>query len=239
MNLRQAVEHLFEHRPVLIGLDFDGTLAPLVEHPSLATPDHSAIEILGRLATRPGISVAVISGRAMADLSEHVGELPGVILIGEHGNDVGVPVAPSPLLEEAKQLVGALVAATAGSVSEVKPRSVTFHYRNVEPGGEAHALTLLRSWAAQRPQVSVLEGKEVIELSVASRNKGDAITDLAGEEARILYIGDDTTDETVFAVLGPDDVGIKVGPGETSAAHRVDDVAGVVEVLEVIDLIST
>lgn len=239
MTLRQAVERLFEHRPVLIGVDFDGTLAPLVEHPSLATPHESAIEVLGRLAARPGISVAVISGRALADLADRRGELPGAILVGEHGNDFGEPVPSSPPLEEAKRLVDTLVAGTPGSASEVKPRSVTFHYRNVEPGAEVDALALLRSWAEGRPQMSVLEGKEVIEVTVAGRNKGDAITELAGEQTRILYIGDDTTDETVFVRLGPDDVGIKVGPGETAATHRVEDVAGVVEVLEVIDLIST
>ena len=55
----------------------------------------------------------------------------------------------------------------------------------------------------------------------------------------MIYIGDDTTDETVFDVLGPDDVGVKVGPGPTAAAYRVDDVSGVVEVLRALALASS
>jgi trehalose-6-phosphatase len=71
----------------------------------------------------------------------------------------------------------------------------------------------------------------------AARTKGDAILELAGGRPA-LYIGDDTTDETVFAVLGPLDVGIKVGEGETEAPYRVEDVDGVVTILEKIALAS-
>lgn len=239
MTLRQAIERLFQRRPLVIGVDFDGTLAPLVDHPDDAVPDEQARAHLRRLATRPGIEVAVVSGRALDDLRRRLGEVPGATLIGEHGNDTGQVVPTSPALEESKKLVEHLVSDIPGSSFEVKPRSVTFHYRNVSPGGEIGALERLRAWVEGWSELSLLQGKEVIEMSVASRNKGDAISELAGGEAGILYMGDDTTDESVFAVLAPGDVGIKVGPGETLAAYRVDDVAGVVGVLGVIDLISS
>jgi trehalose 6-phosphate phosphatase len=238
LTLREAIEDLLRHRPVLVGVDFDGTLAPLVDHPSLAEPDATAIEILVRLAARPGMTVAVVSGRSLADLRERLGDVPGAIFIGEHGNDTGEPATPGPVLEEAIRLVADVVAATPGSIFETKPNSVSFYYRNVEPGNEVEVLERLRAFADARPDLSWLEGKTVVEISTGGMNKGAAMRELAGEEGRILYIGDDTTDETVFAQLGPADVGIKVGPGETKAEFRVDDVAGVVEVLEVIDLTS-
>ena len=100
-------------------------------------------------------------------------------------------------------------------------------------------MSTLRTWAAEHPDVTILEGKEVVELSVADLTKGDAIVGLASEVDVVLYIGDDTTDEAVFAVLRADDVGVKVGPGPTAARYRVDDVNDVVEVLRVLALASS
>ncbi len=50
----------------------------------------------------------------------------------------------------------------------------------------------------------------------------------------MLYVGDDVTDETAFAVLGPDDIGVKVGSGETHAAYRVDGPEDVRELLQLL-----
>jgi trehalose 6-phosphate phosphatase len=57
---------------------------------------------------------------------------------------------------------------------------------------------------------------------------------LAGELGAVatLYLGDDLTDEDAFRVLGPDDVTVKIGDGETAARHRVPDTAGAVALLE-------
>ena len=70
----------------------------------------------------------------------------------------------------------------------------------------------------------VVTGKEVVEFTISSADKGDAIRALAQRTraANTLYLGDDVTDEDAFAALGPDDLGIKVGPGPTVAGHRLD-----------------
>ncbi|MGO2586185.1 MAG: trehalose-phosphatase, partial [Brachybacterium tyrofermentans] len=73
-------------------------------------------------------------------------------------------------------------------------------------------------------------GKEVVEFSVVHTSKGAAIDALARASAADawLYLGDDVTDESVFARLGDRDVGIKVGEGDTAAGYRVagtDEVA--------------
>mgnify|MGYP002714815156 CR=1 FL=1 len=87
--------------------------------------------------------------------------------------------------------------------------------------------------AAATEGVTLLSGKGVHELSVVRADKGTALRALAedvGVDA-IVYLGDDVTDEHVFAVLGEDDLGIKVGPGETAALVRVADCTEVPPVL--------
>jgi trehalose-phosphatase len=84
-----------------------------------------------------------------------------------------------------------------------------------------------------------MHGKEVVEIAVLHASKGEAVTRLRSvvahetgiENVRVLYAGDDTTDEKAFAALGAGDVTIKVGPGDTVAAHRVTDADTVAAVL--------
>jgi trehalose 6-phosphate phosphatase len=77
-------------------------------------------------------------------------------------------------------------------------------------------------------------GKDVLELAVTDADKGSALVRLRRElGARgVLYLGDDVTDEDGFRALGPDDVTVKVGDGDTAATHRLADLAEVPAVLE-------
>lgn len=236
VSLEQAIERLMSRDRVLVGIDFDGTLAPIVDHPDDAVADQRAIEALTDLAQRPNVEVAVVSGRALDDLRERLGDVPGATFVGEHGNDTGPEPAEDSLIAEAAGIIDAL-AERLGATVERKQKSVTFHYRNLAEDDAERALERIRGWAFDRDEVRVLEGKKVIELTTATRNKGDAIRDLAGS-ASIIYIGDDTTDETVFEALGPDDIGVKVGAGPTAATHRVEDIDGVVAILKQIALAS-
>jgi trehalose 6-phosphate phosphatase len=77
----------------------------------------------------------------------------------------------------------------------------------------------------------VLEGKMVIELSLASLTKLDAVNRLRRDGGLVLYLGDDVTDEDVFEGLSPEDVGVKVGEGETAAQYRVEGVDDVRRIL--------
>jgi trehalose 6-phosphate phosphatase len=86
------------------------------------------------------------------------------------------------------------------------------------------------------PGVNVKHGKDVVELTVVDTHKGNAIQQLRELLAvdAVLFVGDDLTDEDAFAVLGPDDLSVKVGPGPTSAAHRVADVDEVAELMAMV-----
>lgn len=238
MNLDEAINRLMTRDRVLLAVDFDGTLAQLVDHPDDARADSAAVDALTRLAGTSGVDVVVISGRSLADLTTRLGTLPGVTMVGEHGNDSGSVVAPSPVIDSARQFLETLKAGR-DVVVETKPRSVSFHTRRLSESETEEAVSRLRIWAHEHPEVTLLEGKQVLEISIATRTKGDAIRDLATDVEAIIYIGDDTTDETVFAVLGPDDIGIKVGPGPTAARFRVANVPEVVDLLHAAALAST
>lgn len=232
MTLTQALAEVMRLKTVVVGTDFDGTLAPIVEHPDLAVPDRRAVDSLRALARMPGVEVVVVSGRSLSDLRVRLGDIPGVTLIGEHGNDIGVEAPRPDVLKEAIALVGELGKATPGSTVEIKQRSVTFHTRRVAEAVAVDALASLRDWAAGHAGIAVLEGKEVLELSVGTRTKADAVLEVGAEADAIIFIGDDRTDETVFERLRPGDVSVKVGEGDTAARFRVDDVAAVADLLE-------
>lgn len=236
MSLEEAIGQLLSRSRVLVGIDFDGTLAPIVDHPDDAVPDQRALQVLKDLAARPDVEVAVVSGRALDDLRLRLGDVPKATFVGEHGNDIGSDSTEDPLIAEAAEMINEL-ADHLGATVERKHKSVTFHYRNLPEAEAEAALERIRAWADDQDEVKVLDGKKVIELTTASKNKGDAIRDLAGT-AGIIYIGDDTTDETVFEVLGPEDIGVKVGDGPTAAAYRVQDIDGVVRILTQIALAS-
>lgn len=234
MSLEEAIVDLMSRSRVLIASDFDGVLAPLAETPASTVPDLRALELLGELADTEGVEVAVISGRAHHDLAALIGELPGVTLVGEHGNDYGLKVDDRPELREARSFVGSLHDELPAAIVEQKAASVTFHTRPLERVDADSARRAIEKWVGGRAGITLLEGKEVLELTVATRTKGDAIEDLARDTGGVVYLGDDVTDESVFELLGPGDVGIKVGPGETAAKYRVADVGEVVGVLQLI-----
>nr|MDQ3383665.1 trehalose-phosphatase [Actinomycetota bacterium] len=76
----------FAARPrVLIGVDFDGTLAPLVDEPMSARALPGALDLLVELASLPGVSVAVVSGRDLATLDRLTQLVGSVVLVGSHG----------------------------------------------------------------------------------------------------------------------------------------------------------
>ena len=231
------INHLAGAGTLLVACDFDGTLAPIVSDPDAAKPLPRSVAALRRLASLADTNVAIISGRLHSELVQRFSD-DDFILIGEHGSDAGDdndredPGSEPVGLSEARRLVDAAAESTVGSQSEHKARSVAFHYRNA-PNPSA-VVARLRSQAAALPGIKVLDGKMVLELTAAHDDKGTAVTRLKADlgSDRVLFIGDDVTDESVFAVLGPADVGVKVGGGETLATQRVASPEAVADLLE-------
>jgi trehalose-phosphatase len=125
-----------------------------------------------------------------------------------------------------------LSAVTPGSLVEHKHHSVVFHYRvAVDP---EPALDDLRRLAADSVGLTLIDGKKMLEITDSSTNKGKAISTLrlSLAAARVLFIGDDVTDETVFAALGPEDTTVHVGAGPTLARATLPDPQAVSDFLE-------
>jgi trehalose 6-phosphate phosphatase len=235
-------------RPLLVALDFDGTLAPLVDDPASSRALPGAAAALVELVALPAsarVHVALVSGRALGDLHALAQAPVGTYLIGSHGAE-RARVTAFGLDRDVVQLaddvadrlasLGAEVAAVArgrdGVWVETKPTAVVVHTRlapdDVAEVAEAEALEV-----GARLGTNVLHGKDVVEISVLHASKGDALTALRTELGAqvVVYVGDDVTDEHAFAALGPGDVTVKVGAGETIAQYRVHGPDDVVEAL--------
>ena len=226
-------------RPLLVALDFDGTLAPLVDDPDDSRMLPAAATALTVLAEAPGVSLALISGRSVVDLHRRAAAPVGTVLIGSHGGERGRvgtyglergALQLDPEQEELLIRIGAALAAVArgrdGVWVQHKPAAAVLHTRlataAVAQAATAQGLTLAESIGA-----TALHGKDVVEIAVVSATKGSALAALRDElgAAVVLYAGDDTTDEHAFAVLGADDLTIKVGAGATVARLRSADPA--------------
>lgn len=226
--------------PVLfVACDFDGTLAPIVSDPDLARADPQALESLRALAKMPQTEVAVISGRARADLRKLLGPADGILLVGSHGGEIdadlpdALPDEARPLLEVLRTDADSIAGRFAGVRCEYKPASVAIHYRNADPAVIAQIQDAILEGPARREGVFIRRGKMVIELAVIEASKGRALQTLRYRlaAAAVVFIGDDLTDEEAFATLSSPDVGVKVGDGETLAPYSVHDVSGVRDAL--------
>lgn len=238
-ELTEAVARIARVPRLLVALDFDGVLAPIVDVPSDARPLPESAAALGMLATLPDTTVALVSGRGLADLAAVSGFGTPIRMVGSHGGEFDDGV---PLLDDAAALrrdrlaaeLDALVDGAPGVRLEHKPAGVAVHVRGAEPAVAERVLAAVRTGPASADGIEATPGKAVLDLAVVSVTKGSAIDRLraqVGADA-VLFAGDDVTDETAFARLHGADVGVKVGDGETAAAYRLPDPAAVGRLLE-------
>jgi trehalose 6-phosphate phosphatase len=244
--LAGALRELARQPRILVALDFDGTLAPEVDDPARARALPEAHDAVLRLAALPGTRVALVSGRSLASLIE-VSDLPDeVLLVGSHGIEIrldgpGDPVGLDTTELEQVDVLREVLEDVADGIDEVwlepKPAGFALHTRlaTEEDSRRAH-LVALEETRAELEGLTVRRGKNVLEFAVRSTTKGEAVEHLRRytHADRVLYAGDDVTDEDAFEALLADDVGIKSGSGETLAAYRVpgpDEVAAALTAL--------
>lgn len=203
----------FVRQRVLLALDFDGTLAPIVERPADARLPEKTAGLLQELALR--YPVVIISGRSVDDVRARLGGATVATIVGNHG------IEPSSDMHSAADTVAqwatalsADVAGMAGVQMENKRHSLAVHYRRAPSPSSAHRA--IRRAAERLPgAVRVVEGIMVLNIVPAGApNKGDALQRLRAQfgVAATLYAGDDVTDEDAFAAQDPEiDIGIRVG----------------------------
>lgn len=234
---------------LVVALDFDGTASPLVPEPMAARALPAVKAQLERLAALPDTFIAYVSGRSMNDLqviTEHTLESM-VALAGSHGAqywfpgigdaDADVDDAEGESREDLWAAAQPIVDRYEGVGLEPKTFGMGIHTRSATPEDEAAAFAEIDALVAERfPHWRRRQGHRVLEFSSRLEGK-DAAMDRLREHfdaTGILFAGDDVTDEDAMRVLQPGDLGVRVGPGETVAALRVDTPQEIAALLEVL-----
>jgi trehalose 6-phosphate phosphatase len=222
-------------------LDFDGTLVELAERPDAITVAPTLAPLLKRLRRRLEGRLAIVSGRALADLERYV-PVPDLPFSGSHGTELrlgdGTRVAlhrPQGL-DGVREQVRRFAGAEDGLLIEEKPAGVALHYRLAPEAGQSVAAFMEKVGRAEG--FVVQHGNMVVELRPPGADKGDAVRAFMVEPAfagaRPVFVGDDLTDEHAFAAVSEmGGAGVLVGPGrDTAARFRLPSVAAVAAWLE-------
>ncbi len=242
---RQALLGAYHRaRKRLVFLDYDGTLVPLRQLPHLAKPDQELLELLRRLSDDHTNTTVIISGRDRHTLEKWLGQLH-IRLVAEHGAWIREPggewVMLKPQTSDWKSRIVPILEQYAdrlpGAFVEEKEHSVVWHYRAAHPEqGDVMAAELadhLVTFTANI-DVQVLQGHRVIEVRNAGVNKGMAGLHWISQGGWefVLAIGDDATDEDLFAVLPETAFSIRVGLNNSHARFNLRGSQDVIPLLK-------
>ena len=235
-------------RTCVVFLDYDGTLTPIASRPELAQIAPEMKALVSSLADL--CSVAIVSGRSRATLWGFLG-LENVIYAGSHGMDIAGPPGTSLRLDAGREFretmtavhrrLSAAISDIPGALVELNTYVLAVHYRLVDPAQvhlvervvdrELRGCSSLRKTRGKmiwdiRPNVPWDKGKAVLWIREQ--------LGLHSDSSVSFYLGDDTTDEDAFSVLGDRDVGILVAsrPRKTAARYSLKDPSEVGRFLE-------
>lgn len=224
-------------RQVALLFDYDGTLVPLAPHPDLARPGDDQRNLLRALAGAPGVSLGVVSGRALVDLKECV-RVPGIYYGGCSGGELDLdgnlvrdPVLRvfTPIRDTLQAQFLQVVRRYPGAWLEVKPLGLSVHYRAVALEQVPAFLAECRVVLATVP-VSVREVALAVEVTAANGwDKGHAVAQILahrGQDTFPLFAGDSANDGPACAtVAGRGGITIGVGPEAPPTLVRLADPA--------------
>lgn len=213
-----TLDALVEAGPVALFLDFDGTLVNIAPTPDGIDVPGDMAPRLGKLADRLKGRLALVSGRAIADLEKHLGTIR-LPVAGSHGSDcraadgTRLGDAPSALPEVLLARI-AEFAAAHGFSTEDKPHGAALHYRS-DPSLEERGLAFAQEIAAEHG-LALKRGKCVIELVEPGSDKAGAVSAFMQvppfADAIPVFVGDDVTDEDgMRAAIAHGGFGIAVG----------------------------
>lgn len=253
----ERIEKTLKGKFIYLFLDYDGTLAPIAQTPNIATMPKKTKDLLLRLSKIPNCKIAIVSGRALKDISKRVG-LKNIVYVGNHGFEIRGPKisfkSPAPVhyrrtLKEIKAKLEKNLSLFKGVFIEDKAFSLSVHYRMADKESIPSIKTEFYSTIFQYElgnNVQVKLGKMVIEVRPpVFWNKGKGVLWLLGRRLFVrrnkkmkilpIYIGDDTTDEDAFESLKDKGMTIFVGKSNrTKAQFYLKDTEEVARFLEVV-----
>jgi trehalose 6-phosphate phosphatase len=219
-------------RQIALLLDVDGTLIDIAPTPQEVHVSDDLCRSLARLCELTGGALALVSGRPIADLDQLFAPLK-LAAVGGHGAEMRLPDGErvstvTPLPPALRRRLGEIAAPGSGLLIEDKTYSVALHYRQA-PQQEARLRQHIAAVRAEFPgePLEVLLGKALFEIKRPGIDKGAAVRALMTQAPfagrRPVFIGDDVTDESVFAILPA------LGGVGFSVHRRFDGLAGIFE----------
>jgi trehalose 6-phosphate phosphatase len=233
---------------LLVALDCDGTLAPMVARPDDARVPAATLRSIARCPALPGVTVAIVSARIPSELRALI-PLPGVRLVGLYGlTDRSIPAATRDRwrrrVRNLERTAAAAFEGIRGARLEPKGLALAAHDRGVRDPREARrfarALRLVRT-EAKRLGLEATGGRRVVEFIPRGEGKDTAVLRLirSTKAHRAVYFGDSAADDPVHVLfrrrdLGLTGLGVHVGMGATRAAYRVRALADVRRFLDLL-----
>ncbi len=228
--LRNSKKVFFGEKKPVFFLDYDGTLTPIVSRPELAKVSKEMQDTVKKLSQK--YQTVIVSGRMREDVEDLLG-IEGLIYAGSHGFDIKGPntsmVEPQaektiPLISQITEILKKELEPLENVLIEEKKFSVAVHYRLAEDSVVPKIEELVNKLVKEHDSLRILEGKKVFEILPAiDWNKGKALIwimralNIGWEDSSVIYIGDDTTDEFAFRVLGSRGTGILVSEEEKNS----------------------
>lgn len=219
-----------EAKHILLLIDYDGTLTPIVERPELAHLSPEMKECLQGLANNPRLTLGIISGRTIGDLQQRVG-IKDIVYAANHGLEIEGPsisfVNPAakqaiPLLRSLCQDISKAIAGIKGARIDNKELTLSLHYRLVDESqlDELNKIfTEIVKPSLASGQIRITPSKKAYDIRPAADwDKGKAVEFIAqkltGEDKLLmLFLGDDVTDYDGFRTVDMNG-GISIFVGE-------------------------
>lgn len=237
-------KRLWAAKRILLLLDFDGTLTPIVKRPEEAKLSPEMEGILKFLAKKKEFEVAIISGRSLSDLKQKI-KIGNIIYVGNHGLEIErkgenfiYPQASKSIstMKELKKILKARLGFIKGTIVEDKRVGLAVHYRMVKnsdvPELERTVRQIFRPFMKKR-KIKIGHGKKILEAKPPIMwDKGKAASMLLDsfkqEKPLSIYLGDDRTDEDAFSALDGKGITVFVGkPGKSKAKFFLKNIGEV------------
>jgi len=227
----------------LLLLDYDGTLVPLIKDPAKAIPDKKLMGLLKKLTAKSGVTLSIISGRDYTFMDKYFGS-SDIELIAEHGsfykeNKFWVKAfsQSDDWKKEIYPIMQKITDKTPGSCIEEKNSAIVWHYKKCDDwlaDLREHQLINLLVSVCTKNNLHLMRGNKIVEVMVSELDKGNAAKRLLNKKSWdfILAMGDDTTDENLFAALPEYAYSIRIGTGATKARFNIMNQKAALKILE-------